>query len=328
MSNCSGCGSVKQNEDVNKEGYATNLENDLCERCFRIKHYNTYQKIEKTNEDFRPIIDEINNSNDLAVVLIDLMNVPFDLENFINSFKNQVLLVLTKRDLMPKSLYDERIIERFSNLSNNILETIIISSLKNYNIDFLMDKINEYKKTKNVYIVGYTNAGKSSLVNKIIYNYTNQKSAITTSILPTTTIRNINIEINDDLLLIDTPGLIEEGNIVDFVGHDLLEKIIPKREIKPITYQLKGRQFVVIDKLLYVEFSNENDVTIYISNELDIMRSWKEQNLEALEEHILEVFPREDIVVAGLCFIKTMKKDRVRIYTIPGVKVYKRNALI
>jgi len=326
MNNCIGCGSIKQTTDVNKEGYTKSNDNELCERCFRIKHYNAYQKIEKNNDDFKPIIDEINNSDDLAVVLIDLMNIPFKIKDFINGFKKPVLLVLTKRDLLPSSLYEERIKEKF--VSSNILDIIMVSSLKNYNMDLLMDKISEYKTTNNAYIVGYTNAGKSSLVNKILYNYTNQASVITTSILPSTTIEKINIEINDELTLIDTPGLIEEGNIIDFVEHDVLKKIVPKKEIKPITYQIGTRQFVLIEDLLCVEFNKENDITIYASNELDIRRSFKEENTNNFECHMLELKGKEDIVILGLCFIKIMKKDSVKVYTIPGVNVYKRDSLI
>ena len=53
----------------------------------------------------------------------------------------------------------------------NIKEKIVISSNKNYNFDALYELINKYKKSENVYVVGYTNAGKSTMINKIIYNY-------------------------------------------------------------------------------------------------------------------------------------------------------------
>ena len=37
-------------------------------------------------------------------------------------------------------------------------------------MDLVFEKINELKTSENVYVVGYTNSGKSTLINKIIYN--------------------------------------------------------------------------------------------------------------------------------------------------------------
>ena len=52
---CKGCGSILQNENVNLEGYVTKLDSTLCERCFRIKNYGDYKKIEKDNNIYKYI---------------------------------------------------------------------------------------------------------------------------------------------------------------------------------------------------------------------------------------------------------------------------------
>ena len=56
MNKCQGCGSILQNENPNLDGYSKNIDNILCERCFRIKNYNDYKKVVKTNNDFLPIL--------------------------------------------------------------------------------------------------------------------------------------------------------------------------------------------------------------------------------------------------------------------------------
>ena len=101
---------------------------------------------------------------------------------------NNIILILTKRDVLPKSVKDEKLLDYFNKY--NFIDKLVISSNKNYNFDELMSKINLYKKSKNVYVVGYTNAGKSTMLNKIIYNYTDLKNTITTSILPSTTLKS------------------------------------------------------------------------------------------------------------------------------------------
>lgn len=329
MNKCQGCGTILQNENPNLDGYSKNINNILCERCFRIKNYNDYKRVIKTNNDFLPILNNISKTNDLVVLLIDLFNIPASLNEIINNLDNDILLVLTKRDILPLSVYDERLMDYFSNISDRIVDTIICSAKKNFHIDELMDKIYEYKKSNNVYVVGYTNAGKSTLINKIIYNYTGIEPMITTSLLPSTTIDSITIEINDELTLIDTPGLLEDGNIIDYVDTSLLKKIVPRKEIKAITYQLKDAQSIFVEDILRIDNEDINNITLFFSNDLNIERSFKKRELiNDLELHQIEVKEKEDIVISGLGFIKVMKPGKFNVYTLPGVLVYIRKSFI
>ena len=329
MNKCQGCGSVLQCENPNLDGYSKKIDNVLCERCFRIKNYNDYKKVIKTNNDFMPIINNISTTGDLVVLLVDLFSIPKSLDSIINNLNNDILLVLTKRDILPLSIYDDRLIEYFNGLSNRIVDTVICSSKKNLNIDEVMDKIYEYKHSKDVYVVGYTNAGKSTMINKILYNYTEKEPMITTSLLPSTTIDAITIEINESLTLIDTPGLLEDGNILELVDVNLLKKIVPRKELKPITYQLKDKQSIIVDSILKIDNEDVNNITLFFSNELEIERSFKKRDLVSdLEMHTLNVDEKEDIVISGLGFIKVMKKGVFHIYTLPGVLVYTRKSFI
>ena len=328
MNKCTGCGAVLQNIDATKEGYVVNLDNKLCERCFRIKNYNEYKYIIKNNDDFINILKSINNTNDLIILVVDL----FNFNNKINEIKkyvnNDILLVLTKRDLLPLSIYDDKLTNYFYNLNLKIQDIVIISSNKNKNFDELFKKINYYKKSKNVYVIVYTNAGKSSMINKILYNYTSKLSSITTSMLPSTTINNIEVEINEDLTLIDTPGLLDNGDIINFVDAKTLKRIVPTKEIKPINYQIKTKQSIIVDDLLIVNCPKNNNLTFYISNKLNILRKYKEVKNENLVRHIIDVNDNEDIVIQGLCFIKVSKKSQIIVSTLKGIDVYTRKSLI
>ena len=307
MNKCQGCGVL--------------CENTLCERCFRIKHYNDYKVVAKTNNDFIPILENISKSNDLVLLVVDLFNIG-DLSLIRKYLKNDILLVLTKRDLLPKSVSFDKLFDYDYGI--DYIDKIIISSNKNYNFDELLDKINKYKKSNNVYIVGFTNAGKSTMINKLIYNYSDNKTEITTSPLPSTTLNTIEINLGD-LTLIDTPGLLSEGDIANYVSGEELKKIIPKKEIKPITYQIKGFQTIVVDDYLLIE-ANDIDLTFYVSNNLKIERYYKKINTN-LKKHVIEV-NHNDIVVKGLCFIKTNKKSTLNVYTLDKVSVFTRRSII
>ncbi len=331
MNKCSGCGSLLQTIDCKLEGYTKSLDNPLCERCFRIKHYNDYQVLIKDNVDYIDILNSINKTNDLVILVVDLFSIPAhlaEIRNIINN--NPMLLVLTKRDLLPKSLYEDKIINYFNQYHLGVCDTILISSNTNYHLDELLIKIKQYKTSTKVYVIGYTNAGKSSMMNKLLYNYTDNKfSSITTSILPSTTLNTIEAIIDDDLTLIDTPGLLENGSIANFISVDTLKKITPMKTIRPITYQVKGHQIFIIDEILRLDCNSSNSITFFLSNKLVINRIYKDKdNLIDLTKHILNIKGHQDIVITGLGFIKIIEACIITVYTINGVDVYLRDSLI
>ena len=329
MSKCIGCGVKLQNNNKEELGYTINLDKNLCERCFRIRNYNEYKFVVKDNNDYINILKDINKTNDLVVLVVDLFNISKHLCDISKYINNNILLVLTKRDILPKSCYDEKFKQYFENYNLNIIDSTVISSNKNYNLDTLYEKINKYKTSNKVYVVGFTNSGKSTLINKILYNYSNEDTIITTSNLPSTTIDSITVKINDELTLIDTPGLLDNGDIINFIDEKTLKKIIPNKELKPITYQIKDKQTIIIDDLVRIDISGNNNITIYMSNNLNIKRIFKETlELKNLKEYKLDIFQDSDVVIQGLGFIKFTHEAKITLYTKENVNVYVRKNLI
>lgn len=325
MNKCIGCGVTLQTEEKDKLGYTTNIEKKLCERCFRIRNYGEYKTVTKSNDEFIKILKNINNTKDLVILVVDIFNLNKNLDVIKENIKNDILLVLTKRDILPKSTHDEKLLEYIEKYNLNIIDKIVISSSKNYNFDTLYELINKYKKSKNVYVVGYTNAGKSTMINKLIYNYSDNTDEITTSILPSTTLNEINIKINDDLNIIDTPGVLINNNFYNILNGKELKKIIPKKEIKPISYQAKEKQYILIDKYGIIEVENMN-IVLFMSNSLNIKRLHKlpTTNLEKKEVDINNC----DIVINGLGFIKCIGNGKINVYTYKDIDVFTRNYLI
>lgn len=329
MSKCIGCGVNLQTINNGDLGYTTNFNNKLCERCFRIRNYNDYKFVLKDNKDYINILKDINKTNDLVVLVVDLFNISKNLSDISKYINNKVLLVLNKRDILPKSCYDEKFIKYFKELNLNIIDSVVISSNKNYNLDKLYNKINDYKVSSNVYVIGFTNSGKSSLINKILYNYSTSDTVITTSNLPSTTIDSIELKVNDNLTLIDTPGLLDNGDIINYIDGKTLKRIIPTKELKPITYQIKDKQTILISDLVRVDLNDINSMTIYMNNNLDIKRIYKEtKELSNLKRHQLNIEDDSDIVIQGLGFIKFTKKATIILYTKDNVSVFVRKNLI
>ncbi len=329
MSNCKGCGAFLQTDNPLAIGYTKSLSNALCERCFRIQNYNEYQKVFKENSEFLPLLEEIGKTKSLVLLVVDLFQIPKDLTKITKVLHNPILLVLTKRDLFPVSLYEERLKMYFGDLSKQIVDTVVISSTKNYHFDDLMHSISRHQTTREVYVVGYTNAGKSSMINKILEDYTKTIPSITTSMLPSTTIQKIEMVIDDQLTLIDTPGLLEEGSLLDKIDAKQFKRVVPKKMIRPIVYQVKEKQTICIDEFAQIEFEKGNDFVFYFSNQLEIKRERKEKRKEDFPfQQTIKVSAREDVVLKGLGFFKSMKDDVFTIYLKYDVEIYTRKSLL
>lgn len=307
---CLGCGIPLQDKDINLDGYISNIDKNICTRCFKIKNYGVYNKANMSNKDYMKIIDSITN-NDLVIYVSSLLNLNID---YINKFKD-VILVLTKRDILPKSVKDNKIIDYIKKRYNNIKDIIIISSIKNYNMDHLYNTILKYGIDKKIYFVGSTNSGKSTLINKLIKDYGNNDMTITTSMYPSTTLDAINIKLNG-LNIYDTPGIVNEGSITNYINNNELKKINIKKEIKPITYQIKDKCSILIVDYIRLDFECiSTSITIYISNNVPVKRI--SLNNPILLDNIISSYnelKNKDIVIEDICFIKITKNTRVNIY--------------
>ena len=329
---CLGCGVVLQDENVLLEGYTVNLDNDLCQRCFRLKNYGEYQATTKTNEEYKEILETVGKTKDLVIYVTDLLNIEQDLFDIRKFLPNKILLVLNKRDVIPRSVKDEKIISYFKEKYDFFEDIVVVSSEKNTNMDLLLRRIKYFQVTKNVYVCGHTNAGKSSLINRIIKNYSESKQELTISPLPSTTLNLVNIEINDYLTIIDTPGLIDEEAITNYVNDDSLKKILPKKEIKPKTYQLKVGQSLIIGDLVRLDYieGERNSFTLYMSNDIKVKRitSSRHDDLKNKTKRTYQLPFNQDIVVKGLGFIKIVNRGVVDIYINQRVGTFMRDNLI
>ena len=311
MNKCQGC------------GVDTDSKN-LCERCFRIKHYNDYKKVDTTLIDFERIKLDIS-KDDLVVLVVDLLNIPESFE-CIKGIKSNIILALTKFDLMPTD-NEERYIKYFEKFDLNIIDTVVLSSFKNYNLDDLYYKIKNNLKSNKVYFIGYTNAGKSSLINKLIYNYSNCDSYITISSMPNTTLGTISIKL-EDFTLIDTPGIVDIENITNYLDEKQIKKLSIVKKIKPISYQIKGTQYIKIDDMLSLKV-DDNNIIIYMPNTLKIDRYYKEIKFDlGFKKVNIDIKDVCDVVIPGLGFIKVLKPGTISLYLKDKVGFFIRDNII
>lgn len=326
---CFGCGNKLEDEKIFNA--LPDDKDKLCKRCFKMKNYGEYSNISDVIV-FDKVFNTINKSKDLVIWVADIMDLNLDIITNKYGIDNEIVLVLSKCDLLPKSVKEYKLLNYLEEYNLNVVDVVFTSSVNNYNFDILYSKISKYQKSNNVYVAGLANAGKSTLINKMIKNYSDKDSFVTTSLMPSTTINFININLSDELTLIDTPGIIDDGSILNEVSINDLKKITPKKEVKPRTFQIKPKQGILIDEYARVDYNSdyENSMTIYVSNSIkvDSINKIKNQRLNDLEQHNIHVLDNQDVLIKGLCFIKVVKECDLVVYTLKGVKVDIRKKMI
>ena len=323
MSKCIGCGVELQTENKYADGYVIDESYVLCERCFIIKNYGKNKTPKKSNVDYNKILNNIRD-NDVVVYVSSLLTLNLD---YLDRFKN-IILVLTKRDVLPKSIKDGKIINYIKNRYSNIQDVIIVSAYKKYNLDNLYNKLCEYKD-KDIYFVGITNSGKSTLINAMIKSYNGYNGDITMSNFPSTTLGIIDVSIGD-INIKDTPGIVIEDSIINSLDIEDIKKVNSKKEIKPVTFQIEGTGGVLVDELLRIEYEiNKGSMTFYMSNNLNI-NSINLNNPRLKDKYIrrFEIEDNQDLVIEDVGFIKFTKKTIIKICADRDIYMYVRDKLI
>ena len=266
MNRCMGCGAILQSSNDNKIGYIPKEKKDtakLCERCFRLLHYNDLKivNIDKKEE----VLQEINQKGKLVFFLVDLLNINNEVIDTYHNIKAPKCFVLSKIDFIPKYINKEKIRRWLKNIYAIKDDIIFLSAAKNLNIQAIQN-IMDKKQVKVSYLVGFTNSGKSTLVNKIT-----DSNNITTSVLPNTTLDFLEINLTENQKIIDSPGFLYNDTLYDKNDFVMIKKINPKTFIKPLTFQLKKNMSILIEDLVRLEVMSEKcNLTIYMSNLLDI----------------------------------------------------------
>lgn len=362
---CQGCGAPLQEEDHNKRGFIPKIDPAVdklyCKRCFRLNNYNELPKILATNKEYEAVVDDLLTKNGLIVLIVDLFDftgtfIPKILDKLRN--KN-VILVANKLDLLPKSVKIEHIVDWLSYMVNRMFfraDAIhVVSSKKGYYLDDLMNTIDYLRKGRDVYFMGCANVGKSSLINALLKRFTkSEKDLISTSPVPGTTLNSIKIPFFiDNKAFIDTPGLINENNILSKILPASYDKIMPNTEIKPQTFQIKPGNTIFFGALAQITLLEGEGVsfTCYFSSNVAIHRRKAEGSLEFLNKHGGEILTpptrdeflsleyeektfeastnkKEDIVISGLGFVAINKKAKVLVKIIKKTDVFKRAAII
>lgn len=294
---CAGCGVQLQSADPKKVGFApaNALEKEvpICQRCFRIKHYNEASTVTLGDDEYLRILNKIGDTKALVVKVVDLFD--FDgswlrgLPRLVGG--NPILLAVNKVDLLPKNINRNRLLNWIRKSASEYgvkpVDVVLISAKSGTGMDKLVEAMDKFRKKRDVFVVGVTNVGKSSLINRLLKQYGEVEVEITTSHFPGTTLDVIEIPIDDHSSLFDTPGIINRDQLIHHLSPEEYRFILPDKPIKPKVYQLQERQSLFIGGLARVDFvkGERQPFVFYLSNALNIHRTKLENADELYQKH-------------------------------------------
>jgi ribosome biogenesis GTPase A len=278
----------------------------------------------------------------------------------IDKLRNKnVILVANKFDTFPKSTNVTKMVEWLSKECERIFFRVdaihIVSSKKGYYIDDLLNTIDFLRKERDVYFVGCANVGKSSLINALLKRNLNYKEdVIATSLIPGTTLNEIRIPFFDDnKAFIDTPGLINEADVLNQLLPQSYKSILPTEEMKPVTYQITNGNSICLAGLSSLSFECDEtvSVTIYTSNKLYIHRCKTDRLHDLFKNQLGKLLTpptdnekeklqykeldfkfdgksKKDIWFSGFGFVSVKGKANVKVRVLDKTEVYVTNAII
>ncbi|GAA0457303.1 ribosome biogenesis GTPase YqeH [Alkalibacillus silvisoli] len=364
--NCQGCGVLIQTHSESEIGYAPpsalEREDVICKRCFRLKNYNEVQDVDLTEDDFLSMLHEIGDKDGLVVNIVDLFDVHGSFVRGLNRLvgNNEVVIVGNKVDLLPQSINLNKVKNWLKRVAKEfglkVKDVYLVSSVKGTNMEETAFELERLRKGKDVFVVGCTNVGKSTFINFLINRSIEQEQVITTSYFPGTTLGFIDIPLDDESSMIDTPGIINDHQMAHYLSKKDLKTVTPKKEVKPKVFQLEKDQTLFMGGLARLDIDKvdyQKGFICYFSNDINIHRTKTDKADLLYDQHLgellspptdetietiselegqtfqLDSHQKQDIVFSGLGWITVPKgQTTVTAYAPKGVRVLVRDAII
>ncbi|XP_018049332.1 PREDICTED: nitric oxide-associated protein 1 isoform X1 [Atta colombica] len=188
---CGGCGALLHCKDPALPGYLPSelflkrsnqeLRVMICQRCHFMHYYNTTLEVKVSADEYPKLLKVIKTKKCAVILMIDLTDFPCSIWPEINSVLHPltpVFVVGNKVDLLPqdsKHFFTHvkdcllKAMEITKIKKENIRHVELISAKTGYGIEELINKLHNIWKYKgDVYIIGCTNVGKSSLFNALL----------------------------------------------------------------------------------------------------------------------------------------------------------------
>ena len=163
----------------------------------------------------------------------------------------------------------------------------------------------------------------------MIKSYNGVDGEITMSSFPSTTLSTIDVNIGE-LDVIDTPGIVCEDSVINYLDLKGIKKLNSKKEIKPITFQIKGNGSILLDDICRIDYdTNISSMTFYVSNSLKVDKiSLNNPRMLDYNTKDINILKDNDLVIEDVGFIKFTNSVRACVYYKDSINLRIRDNLI
>lgn len=274
---CNHCGAVLQADNPEEEGY---IRRDVfeytgdrilyCDKCYDLKMINIEKHTGETNHTVCTILRDAEATDSLVVYVIDAIAFNGTLKpDLVEKLKRvNVLVIVNKCDLLPEKAKEEHIKDavnaHFEEYGIKPVDVLLISANKNYRIEELKEKLEQYRNKRDIYMIGSVISGKTTIIDKLLMNYNNKTNRkIEQVAFPGTKSNVLVIPIDNSSNLYELPGLELNDSVLGIVEKSVVNKyIIAKKSIKERKFRLGEDDSLVIGGLAVYTNKSEQPIEL------------------------------------------------------------------
>jgi ribosome biogenesis GTPase A len=266
---CYHCGAILQCENENEKGYiipeslhrATPIQIIYCDRCFEtMKAFNNSELEQKVDQEVLKILDDAFATDALIIWVVDLFSFNGTLNSEIAKKvkKLNVIVVGNKRDLFPLNVKDESLVE-YLNVTFNAYgikpkSVRLLGATNKIDSKELIDSVNTARKGHDVYMIGNSTSGKTSIINRAMKGFENKTSRqIKTITYPGTNVNVLEIPLSRSSFFYELPGISQTTSATGKLEKDVVRQIVPKKAVKLITRTMSAGDALMVGSLAAFE---------------------------------------------------------------------------
>lgn len=266
---CYHCGAILQCENENEKGYiipeslyrATPIQIIYCDRCFEtMKAFNNSELEQKVDQEVLKILDDAFATDALIIWVVDLFSFNGTLNSEIAKKvkKLNVIVVGNKRDLFPLNVKDESLVEYLNTTFNAYgikpKSVRLLGATNKIDSKELIDSVNTARKGHDVYMIGNSTSGKTSIINRAMKGFENKTTRqIKTITYPGTSVNVLEIPLSRSSFFYELPGISQTTSATGKLEKDVVRQIVPKKAVKLITRTMSAGDALMVGSLAAFE---------------------------------------------------------------------------
>ena len=266
---CYHCGAILQCENENEKGYiipeslhrATPIQIIYCDRCFEtMKAFNNSELEQQVDQEVLKILDDAYATDALIIWVVDLFSFNGTLNSEIAKKvkKLNVIVVGNKRDLFPLNVKDESLVEYLNSTFNAYgikpKSVRLLGATNKIDSKELIDSMNTARKGHDVYMIGNSTSGKTSIINRAMKGFENKTTRqIKTITYPGTSVNVLEIPLSRSSFFYELPGISQTTSATGKLEKDVVRQIVPKKAVKFITRTMSAGDALMVGSLAAFE---------------------------------------------------------------------------